>query len=175
MLSNKVAQVTSLFRTATSKPYAGWSLLEVLCVVGLMAMAANLWVPAWQLAWHKLTLQQEQQGLLQQLRNAKAWAQANQQAITLSGWQTNKDAIEVVAFVDNNRDRQYQAQEWLLSRQAYSVAMEFSRGSYVRLSALGTTGQSGSWYLCHANLAVGWRLVLSSSGNLRTEVLNCHA
>jgi Tfp pilus assembly protein FimT len=170
MLSGKVA---SFYTFRASKFIAGWSLLELLCVLALTAVAGHIWVPTWQQAMDKLSLQQYQHGMLQQLRQSRAWAQQHEQAVTLIGWANDVQSIHLIAFIDANGDRRWQAQEALIARQHYPIAISFSRGDYVRFSKLGTTGQSGSWHLCHANLDQGWKLILSSSGNLRVEEFDC--
>lgn len=158
-----------------SQAAAGWSLLELLCVLALMAVAGHIWVPTWQQAMDELSLQQYQHGMLQQLRQSRAWAQQHEQAVTLVGWADDAQSSYLLAFIDANGDRHWQVQEALVARQHYPIAISFSRGDYVRFSKHGTTGQSGSWHLCHTNLDQGWKLILSSSGNLRVEEYVCHA
>lgn len=171
MLSGKVA---SSYTYHLRKSAAGWSLLELLCVLALMAIAGQLWAPAWQHAVDKLALQQFQHGLMQQLRQSRTWAQQYQQTVTLTDWADDAQAITLLAFIDQNGDRHWQPQEMLVSRHHYPIPIRFSRDDYVRFSQLGTTGQAGSWRLCHANLAEGWKIILSSSGNLRVEKESCH-
>lgn len=170
MLSGKVA---SCYTIQDTKSISGWSLLELLCVLALMAIAGHVWVPTWQQAMDKLSLQQYQHGMLQQLRQSRAWAQQHEQAVTLVGWANDARSVHLLAFIDDNNDRSWQAHERLITRQQYPIALFFSRGDYVRFSKLGTTGQSGSWHLCHINLDQGWKLILSSSGNLRVEEFDC--
>lgn len=171
MLSGKCV---SFYIYRCRKSAAGWSLLELLCVLALMAIAGQIWAPAWQQALDKLALQQYQHGLLQQLRQSRAWAQQYQQTVTLAGWAGEALSANIVAFIDQNSDRHWQPQETLVSRHYYPIPIRFSRNDYVRFSQLGTTGQAGSWRLCHANLVDGWKIILSSSGNVRVEQQSCH-
>lgn len=171
MLSGKVASFYIYHRHQST---AGWSLLELLCVLALLAVAGNIWMPAWQQAIDKLALQQYQHGLMQQLRQGRTWAQQHQQTVTLAGWADDAQSINLLAFIDQNGDRHWQPEETLVSSHHYPVSISFSRDDYVRFSKLGTTGQAGSWRLCHANLADGWKVILSSSGNLRVEKRSCH-
>ena len=171
MLSGKFV---SFYINRRRKSVAGWSLLELLCVLALMTIAGQIWAPAWQHAVDKLALQQYQHGLMQQLRQSRTWAQQHQQTVTLIGWAGDAQSINLLAFIDQNGDRYWQPQETLVSRHHYPIPISFSRDDYVRFSQLGTTGQAGSWRLCHANLADGWKIILSSSGNLRVEEQSCH-
>lgn len=173
MLPDKAVRLNLSYPSITSQICAGWSLLEILCVLALMAIAGTVWAPAWHQAFVSLSLQQQQQGLLQQIRQAKSHAQQQLRPVTLSGWQ-DQAVAEIIVYVDTNGDQIWQHDEPLLSRQVYAIPILFSRGHYVRFSTMGTSGQAGSWQLCHADLVKGWKVVLSSSGNVRTEELACH-
>ena len=55
MLSGKFV---SFYIYRRRKSAAGWSLLELLCVLALIAIAGKIWAPAWKQALDKLALQQ---------------------------------------------------------------------------------------------------------------------
>ena len=162
----------------------GWSLVEVLAVLVLILLAGKLLLPSWAQGLANTQLRQQQQSLLLQLRQARTSAQMQQQRVTVCGWPALSNCsaipssrIQLITFVDTNRDGQWQLDERLLHRQTLhrELQVSFNRGAYVQFTPQGTSGQSGTWSLCWQQVPTGQGIVLSSSGNLRTKQVVCDA
>lgn len=160
----------------------GWSLIETLAVLAIVLLSGKLLLPNWAQGLSQTHLQQQQKALLLHLRQARAAALSYQQPVSLCGWAGNTQCPgltatkkQILSFVDANKDGQWQADEQLLHRQNLHTALilSFNRGAYVHFSATGTTGQSGSWLACWDNQIVGYKIVISSSGSLRSEQVTC--
>jgi len=118
----------------------GWSLVEMLAVLVLFLLAGKLLLPNWAQGLAKAQLRQQQQALLVQLRQARTSAQMRQQRVTVCGWSESASCminaskpVQLITFVDANRDGQWQLDETLLHRQTLhrEVKVAFNRGAYV--------------------------------------------
>ncbi len=163
---------------------SGWSLIEILAVLALVLLSGKLLLPNWAQGLSQAHLQQQHKSFLLHLRQSRATALSYQQPVSLCGWPGNTQCSEVastkrqiLSFIDTNKDGQWQADEKLLHRQSLHTALSlsFNRGAYVHFNATGTTGQSGSWLACWDNQIVGYKIVISSSGSLRSEQVTCDA
>lgn len=162
----------------------GWSLVEILAVLAIVLLSGKLLLPNWAQGLSRAHLQQQHQSFLLHLRQARAAAQSYKQSVSLCGWINTTPCTsvelsqqEVISFLDINRDGQRQVDEKLMHRQSLhgSFSLIFNRGTYVQFSAAGNTGQSGSWLLCWHGQPSGYKVVVSSSGALRSETADCHA
>ncbi|HCH25343.1 MAG TPA: hypothetical protein DE179_13710 [Oceanospirillaceae bacterium] len=161
----------------------GWSLIDILAVLAIVLLSGKLLLPNWAQGLSQAHLLQQHQSFLLHLRQARVAAQSYQQSVSLCGWLvatpcTNLDASqpEIISFLDINRDGVRQVDEKLVHRQSLhaSLSLVFNRGAYVQFSAAGNTGQSGSWRLCWHGQPAGYKVVVSSSGALRSEKVACH-
>ncbi|MDP6166194.1 MAG: GspH/FimT family protein [Gammaproteobacteria bacterium] len=158
----------------------GWSLVEVLAVLSLLLLTGHILLPNWAQGLSQSHFQQQHQAFLLHLRQARASAQNLQQPVALCGWDAHSACVSgwphhIVSFVDSNRDGQWQESEQLLHRQKLSQALSinFNRGAYVLFSALGASGQSGTWELCWSDLEAGQVVVLSTLGSMRSAQSSC--
>ena len=161
----------------------GWSLIEILAVLTIVLLSGKLLLPNWAQGLSQAHLQQQKKSFLLHLRQARSAAQSYQQPVSLCGWPSTAACVtnapankQILSFIDTNKDGQWQADEKLLHRQSLhkTFSLSFNRGTYVQFSATGTTGQSGSWLLCWDGQTLGYKVVLSSSGSLRSEQASCH-
>ena len=162
----------------------GWSLIEILAVLTIVLLSGKLLLPNWAQGLSQAHLQQQQKSFLLHLRQARAAAQSYQQPVSLCGWSSTATCVpnapsnrQILSFIDANKDGQWQVEEKLLHRQSLHKAfsLDFNRGNYVQFGVAGTTGQSGSWLACWEGQTLGYKVVISSSGSLRSEQVSCHA
>ena len=179
----------------SSSAHQGFTLIEVMLVLGLMGLLGQVLVPNWQAALAASNVTRHQEAFKRLVMQARTWALLHQQPAVICGWSesciagaesaelteqslaTSMHKATILAFVDSNLDQIWQADEAVIARLSlHHVQVTFNRNNFVRFSAQGTTGQAGSWHLCPVNTTQtdsGKRLVVNSSGSLRSDKATC--
>ncbi len=178
-----LSRIWAFLQTKHHPNHVGFSLLEVLVVLAMLTMLSYIAQPNLQASLTKSSLKHAHQGMLQLLSQARLWALLRRQTVIVCGWRSPCHAgseashfKQVLAFVDDNNDQLWQTHEPIVQRLTLrQVTVSNNRGDYVHFSGSGTTLQSGTWRFCHTADQQGLSLVLTSSGNLRSDVIVCHA
>ena len=164
---------------------SGWSLLELLIVLALLAIVASLATPQIYATWQRQSLHDERQRLAQQIRFARVTSLHKSAKVSMCWSEECGSAVGFVTYLDKNNDGYWQRTETLLSQWQIKndLSFQFSRGTHISFNSAGNTGQSGTITLCASrpnsgdgaanNQGIGYALVLSSSGRLREKIAPC--
>ncbi len=162
---------------------SGWSLLELLIVLALMAIIASLAAPQLYATWQLQSLHDERQRLAQQVRFARVTSLQKSAKVSICWSHTCGASMGFVIYLDTNNDDYWQHAELLLSQWQIKsgLSFRFSRDSQISFNSAGNTAQSGTLILCGSGVNydaanskdLGYALVLSSSGRLRESKAPC--
>jgi len=162
---------------------SGWSLLELIIVLALMAIVASLVAPQLYATWQLQSLHDERQRLAQQVRFARLTSLQKSAKVSVCWSELCGASIGFVIYLDTNTDGYWQHTERLLSQWQInnSFSFHFNRGTQLSFNSAGNTAQSGTLILCGPGLNygannsknLGYALVLSSSGRLREAKAPC--
>jgi type IV fimbrial biogenesis protein FimT len=162
---------------------SGWSLLELLIVLALVAIVASMATPQLYATWQRQSLHDERQRLAQQIRFARFTSLQKSAKVSVCWSDTCGASMGFVIYLDTNNDNYWQHTELLLSQWQInnSLALHFNRGAQLSFNSAGNTAQSGTMILCGPNPGygatnsreLGYALVLSSSGRLREAKVPC--
>lgn len=173
----------SHFHLKTLTQGSGWSLLELVIVLALMAAVAALARPQLFSSWQGQFLYDERQRLAQQVRFARLTSLQQNAKVSLCWSKECGSSVGFLIYLDTNNDGYWQSIETPLSRWQIkkSLTFSFNRGSQISFNKAGNTAQSGTMILCLAKAfdsashqtKSGYALVLSSSGRLREARAPC--
>jgi len=174
----------SVHRLKLFRACSGWSLLELLAVLALMAIVASIAVPQLYASWRLQSLYDERQGLAQQIRFARLTSLQSSSKVRVCWSDTCGYSTGFVTYLDTNNDGYWQPTETPLSQWQIKndLFIRFNRGTQISFNNAGNTAQSGTIILCayqsnsnsnSKNQALGYALVLSSSGRLREKMASC--
>ena len=158
---------------------SGWSLLELLIVLALMAIIASLAAPQLYATWQLQSLYDERQRLAQQIRFARLSSLQKSAKVSLCWSEVCGSSVGFVIYLDTNNDGYWQHTETSLSQWQVKqgLTFRFNHGGQISFNSAGNTAQSGTMILCgpHStnNQDLGYALVLSSSGRLREQKAPC--
>jgi len=162
---------------------SGWSLLELLIVLALVAIVASMAAPQLYATWQLQSLHDERQRLAQQVRFARLSSLQKNAKVSVCWSDICGASIGFVTYLDANNDNYWQHTEQLLSQWQLKngLSFRFSRDSQISFNSAGNTAQSGTLILCGPGLSydatnnkdLGYALVLSSSGRLREAKAPC--
>ncbi|MDC9720412.1 MAG: GspH/FimT family protein [Gammaproteobacteria bacterium] len=161
------------------RAHFGWSLLELLIVLALMAIVASMVTPGLYASWHLQSLHDERHRLAQQLHFARLTSLQRNSKVNVCWSATCGSPLGFAAYLDANSDGYFQADEEALSHWQLTkgLSLHFNRGEQIGFNAAGNTAQSGTFILCssraHLNEHKGLALVVSSSGRLREQISPC--
>jgi len=176
-------------RKFNHRPYVfnaifGWSLLELLSVLAIMAISISFAVPSLYAAWQLQSLQDERQRLSQKIRYARLTSLQKGSRVSVC-WAPECGAEQgFIIYLDANTDGYWQSKEKQLSHFYFNkdIAFSFNRGVQISFNSAGNTAHSGTMLLCPkmkqlsgqlASKELGYALVVSSSGRLREEKALC--
>jgi type IV fimbrial biogenesis protein FimT len=162
---------------------SGWSLLELLIVLALVAIVASMAAPQLYATWQLQSLHDERQRLAQQVRFARLTSLQKSAKVSVCWSDICGASMGFVIYLDSNNDNYWQHTELLLSQWQIKsgLSFRFSRDSQISFNSAGNTAQSGTLILCGPGLNydaanskdLGYALVLSSSGRLREAKAPC--
>ena len=159
----------------------GLTVLELLCVLAILASLVTLGWPGMQRQWQAQKLREVSSALHDSLQLVRTQAMLRQQRVTLCA---SRDGVQCAAsgpwslgwlvFEDANADHQRQSDEALIQVQsswpaAIRIIGNTPVARYADAQADGVLGPAGTWWVCHTGLGQGWKLVLSVRGRLRRE------
>ncbi len=165
----------------------GFTLLEALVVVALVAVLSGIGAPA-MISWRlQHRLQVQSQALLDSLVLARSEALRQQQRVTVCAVTFNDRCAPAgpwttgwMVFVDANANAQRESEELVLQRHdALSAGFVLEGNSLVsRYVSYGLEGrsqtisgafQAGTLTLCHVAAAQAWHVVINALGKPRME------
>ena len=159
---------------------SGWSLLELLIVLALVAIIVALAAPAFYVTWQLQILHDERQKFAQQIRYARITSLQKKSTVNLCWSQSCGITSGFAIYLDTDQDGHWQAKEMLLShwQPNKGVSFSFNRGVQISFNYAGNTAHSGTMVFCPISNKVvdeslGYALVLSSTGRLRETKLSC--
>jgi type IV fimbrial biogenesis protein FimT len=158
---------------------SGWSLLELLIVLALMAIAASVAAPQLYATWQLQSLHDERQRLAQQIRFARLTSLQKNIKVRICWSNSCGSSVGFITYVDANNDSYWQPTETALSqwKVQQGLSFRFNRGVQISFNGAGNTAQSGTMVLCGStepsSQDLGYALVLSSSGRLREKTATC--
>jgi Tfp pilus assembly protein FimT len=162
---------------------SAWSLLELLIVLALLAIVASIATPQLYRSWQLQSLSDERQRLVQEIRFARLTSLQKSAKVSVCWSQACGSIKGFLIYLDANEDGLWQDSEIALSQWQInqSLSFSFNRGQQISFNSAGNTAQSGTMVLCVANAsasainnqALGYALVLSSSGRLREQTTLC--
>ncbi|WP_374324646.1 GspH/FimT family protein [Aquipseudomonas alcaligenes] len=169
------------------KKHIGNSLAELLVLVSLISLLATIALPAWASLVRREQQRADVNQLLSAIHYARSQAVQSQQFVTLcSGrqrctgsqlWQTS-----ILAFVDGDRDGDYDEDETLLQNFSLSPGVSwqwssFRQKSYLQFEGNGTTrALNGTFSLCSSG-KVERQIVISLTGRPRInhqDAIDCN-
>ncbi|WP_443631165.1 GspH/FimT family protein [Candidatus Njordibacter sp. Uisw_056] len=161
----------------------GWSLLELLIALALVAIVASLAAPPIYATWQLQSLYDERQRLAQQIRFARITSIQANAKVSICWSSACGASIGFLTYLDKNNDSYWQHAELVLSQWQIrkGVFFHFNRDSQISFNSAGNTAQSGTMVLCSPSSSsavvnsekLGHALVLSSSGRLREAKAPC--
>lgn len=162
---------------------SGWSLLELLIVLAIMAILVSMAAPSLYATWQLQSLHDERQRMAQKIHYAHLTSLQKRARVSLCWSPVCGAATGFMIYLDADEDGIWQATEEQLShwQPNKDVFFSFNRGEQISFNSAGNTA-SGTMILCPSpnkvaglstNQELGYALVLSSSGRLREKKAPC--
>jgi len=156
-------------------PCSGWSLLELLLVLSLMAILVATNGPQLFQSWRLQQLHDERQRLLQAFHFARITSLQKKQKVYLCWHESCGSPAGFIIYLDVNADGTWQAEDISLQRWQLPkhINLTSNRGDQISFSAAGTSVHAGTFTLCSFGISQGKSLVLSSGGRVRQVDAPC--